>query len=108
MTSSKNAAIKWNAHQYNLLTEHGEPDLSELAQHLAQAFNLKPPKGYAAVHRWKKRALFTRSVGQSVGPCVIGGLLSGLLGDWVLTELLHGIITWFVFRVHSLLFYFKE
>lgn len=57
---AKNADVRWNAHQYDLLTEHGEPDLAELAQHLAQAFHLKPPKGYAAAHRWRKRARSTR------------------------------------------------
>ncbi|CAB1099841.1 unnamed protein product [Ectocarpus sp. CCAP 1310/34] len=56
----QNAELRWNAHQYDLLTEHGEPDLSELAQNLAEAFNIKPPKGYAHVHRWRKRARFTR------------------------------------------------
>ncbi|CAM9215524.1 unnamed protein product, partial [Ectocarpus sp. 13 AM-2016] len=56
----QNAELLWNAHQYDLLTEHGEPDLSELAQNLAEAFNIKPPKGYAHVHRWRKRARFTR------------------------------------------------
>ncbi|CAM9176550.1 unnamed protein product, partial [Scytosiphon promiscuus] len=56
----QNADIRWNAHQYDLLTEHGEPDMSELAQNLAEAFNIKPPKGYAHVHRWRKRAQFTR------------------------------------------------
>ncbi|CBJ33045.1 Hypothetical leucine rich repeat protein [Ectocarpus siliculosus] len=56
----QNAELRWNAHQYDLLTEHGEPDLSELAQNLAEAFNVKPPKGYAHVHRWRKRARFTR------------------------------------------------
>ena len=54
------ADVRWNAHQYDLLTEHGEPDLSELAQNLAEAFNLGPPKGYAHPHRWRKRARFTR------------------------------------------------
>lgn len=56
----QSADVRWNAHQYDLLTEHGEPDLSELAQNLAEAFNLKPPRGYAHVHRWRKRARFTR------------------------------------------------
>lgn len=56
----QNADVRWNAHQYDLLTEHGEPDMSELAQNLAEAFNIKPPKGYAHVHRWRKRARFTR------------------------------------------------
>ncbi len=56
----QSADVRWNAHQYDLLTEHGEPDLSELAQNLAEAFNLKPPGGYAHVHRWRKRARFTR------------------------------------------------
>lgn len=56
----QNAEVRWNAHQYDLLTEHGEPDMSELAQNLAEAFNIKPPKGYAHVHRWRKRARFTR------------------------------------------------
>lgn len=56
----QNADVRWNAHQYDLLTEHGEPDMSELAQNLAEAFNLKPPKGYSQVHRWRKRARFTR------------------------------------------------
>ncbi|CAM9850704.1 unnamed protein product, partial [Hapterophycus canaliculatus] len=56
----QNADVRWNAHQYDLLTEHGESDMSELAQNLAEAFNIKPPKGYAHVHRWRKRALFTR------------------------------------------------
>lgn len=56
----QNADVQWNAHQYDLLTEHGEPDMSELAQNLAEAFNLKPPKGYSQVHRWRKRARFTR------------------------------------------------
>lgn len=56
----QNADVRWNAHQYDLLTEHGEADMSELAQNLAEAFNLKPPKGYAHVHRWRKRARFTR------------------------------------------------
>lgn len=56
----QNVDVRWNAHQYDLLTEHGEPDMSELAQNLAEAFNLKPPKGYSQVHRWRKRARFTR------------------------------------------------
>eukprot|EP00903_Cladosiphon_okamuranus_P010991 g10380.t1 len=56
----QNADVRWNAHQYDLLTEHGEPDMSELAQNVAEAFNLKPPKGYSQVHRWRKRARFTR------------------------------------------------
>lgn len=56
----QNADVRWNAHQYDLLTEHGEPDMSELAQNLAESFNLKPPKGYSQVHRWRKRARFTR------------------------------------------------
>lgn len=56
----QNADVRWNAHQYDLLTEHGEPDMSELAQNLAEAFNLNPPKGYSQVHRWRKRARFTR------------------------------------------------
>lgn len=56
----QNAKVRWNAHQYDLLTEHGEPDMAELAQNLAEAFNLKPPKGYSQVHRWRKRARFTR------------------------------------------------
>lgn len=56
----QHADLRWNSHQYDLLTEHGETDMSELAQNLAEAFNLKPPKGYAHVHRWRKRARFTR------------------------------------------------
>ncbi|CAM9742340.1 unnamed protein product [Chrysoparadoxa australica] len=46
--------IRWNVHQYDLLTEHGEQDLAELAQHVAESFNLRPPKGYEQIDRWRK------------------------------------------------------
>ncbi|CAM9745864.1 unnamed protein product [Discosporangium mesarthrocarpum] len=56
----QNADINWNAHHYGLLTEHGEPDRAELAMHLAEGFNLHPPRGYSAIHRWGKYGRWTR------------------------------------------------
>jgi Ran GTPase-activating protein (RanGAP) involved in mRNA processing and transport len=46
------APPSWNAHQYEMLTEHGETLLAALAQHLAECFNLHPPQGYVSPHTW--------------------------------------------------------
>jgi hypothetical protein len=46
------AAVPWDAHLYGAMQGRNDPLLAELAQHLAEAFDLNPPKGYVRVARW--------------------------------------------------------
>jgi hypothetical protein len=46
------AAVPWDAHLYSAMQGRNDPLLAELAQHLAEAFDLSPPKGYVRVARW--------------------------------------------------------
>ncbi|CAM9951112.1 unnamed protein product, partial [Phaeothamnion confervicola] len=46
--------LRWNEHQYDRLAEHSAPALAQLAQHLAEAFDLGPPPNRVDVHCWTR------------------------------------------------------
>ena len=45
-------ALEWDQHLYGAMTSRYAVGIAELAQHLAEAFNLHPPQGYVQLASW--------------------------------------------------------